>query len=102
MTNMNQSEPLKLHLLFTPHEDRAVRYLAKHCGEEVPVEAIANAIYLSKIERPRTGRASTMALMRNLQIKCAFVGPIQFCRKSRLGAGGKATYLATQKEQTND
>jgi hypothetical protein len=39
--------------------------------------------------------------MRNLQIKCAFVGPIQFCRKSRLGAGGKATYLATTKEENN-
>jgi hypothetical protein len=102
MTDMTQSEPLKLHLLFTPHEDRAVRYLAKHCGEEVPVEAIANAIYLSKCERPRTWRVTTMTLMRNLQIKCAFVGPIQFCRKSRLGAGGKATYLATQKEETND
>jgi hypothetical protein len=101
MTNMTESEPLKLHLLFTPHEDRAVRYLAQRCGEEVPVEAIANAIYLSTRERPRTWRVTTMTLMRNLQIKCAFVGPIQFCRKSRLGAGGKATYLATQKEQTN-
>jgi hypothetical protein len=102
MTDMTQSEPLKLHLLFTPHEDRAVRYLAKRCGEEVPVEAIAGAIYLSKTERPRSWRATTMTMMRVLQIKCAFVGPIQFCRKSRLGAGGKATYLATQKEETND
>jgi hypothetical protein len=98
---MTESEPLKLHLLFTPHEDRAVRYLAKHCGEEVPVEAIANAIYLSKTERPRTWRVTTMTLMRHLQLKCAFDGPIKFCRKSRLGAGGKATYLATTKEENN-
>jgi hypothetical protein len=101
MTDMTQSEPLKLHLLFTLHEDRAVRYLAQRCGEEVPVEAIAAAIYLSKTERPRTWRATTMTMMRVLQIKCAFVGPIEFCRKSRLGAGGKATYLATTKEETN-
>lgn len=102
MTDTMQSEPLKLHLLFTPREDRAVRYLAKHCGEEVPVEAIANAIYLSKTERPRTWRVTTLTMMRTLQIKCAFVGPVQFYRKSRLGAGGKATYLATsRKDETH-
>lgn len=102
MTDVMQSEPLKLRMLFTQNEERAVAFLTAHCGEEVPVEALADAIYLTKAERPRTWRVTTLAMMRHLQIKCAFVGPIQFCRKSRLGAGGKATYLATQKEETND
>jgi hypothetical protein len=90
---------MKLDLHFTPHEARAVKFLAARCGEEVPIEALANAIYLSKAERPRTWRQSTMAMMRNLQIKCALYGPIQFYRKSRLGAGGKAIYLATKSEK---
>ena len=101
MTDTMQNEPLKLHLHFTQHEARAVKFLVKNCGEEVPVEIIANAIYLTKTERPRTWRVTTMTMMRTLQIKCAFVGPVQFCRKSRLGAGGKATYLATIKEENN-
>jgi hypothetical protein len=43
-----------------------------------------------------------MAMMRQLQIKCALYGPIEFYRKSRLGAGGKAIYLATsRKDETH-
>lgn len=86
---------MKLDLHFTPHEARAVAFLTEYCGVEVPVEALADAIYLTKAERPRTWRFSTMTMMRNLQIKCALYGPIEFYRKSRLGAGGKAIYLAT-------
>jgi hypothetical protein len=92
---------MKLDLHFTPHEARAVKFLAARCGEEVPLEALANAIYGTE-DRPRTWRQSAMAMMRNLQIKCALYGPIEFYRKSRLGAGGKATYLATsRKDETH-
>jgi hypothetical protein len=93
---------MKIDLHFTPHEARAVKFLAARCGEEVSLEELAAAIYLSKAERPRTWRQSTMAMMRNLQIKCALYGPIEFYRKSRLGAGGKATYIATsRKDETH-
>ena len=102
MTDTVQSEPLKLSMFFTQHEARAVAFFTEYCGVEVPVEALADAIYLTKTERPRTWRVTTMAMLRTLQIKCAFVGPIQFYRKSRLGAGGKAIYLATKKEETNE
>jgi hypothetical protein len=93
---------MKIDLHFTPHEARAVKFLAARCGEEVPLEELAAAIYFSKAERPRTWRQSAMTMMRNLQIKCALYGPIEFYRKSRLGAGGKATYLATsRKDETH-
>ena len=86
---------------FSKHESAALVVLIGSGGTDVSIEDLSVEIYQDR-PRPKGWRKSVSATMRMLQMKCAVLGgPVQFFRKSRLGAGGKAVYCTTKKASSN-
>ena len=87
---------MKVSFKFSSHESAALTVLIESLGRDVSIEDLAGEIYKGR-SRPRGWRKSVAATMRLLQLKCAIYGPVQFFRKSRLGAGGTAVYCTSPK-----